>query len=214
MKIQAKVELAGTLRRAKDGTLRKGNDLLIHPLSSGRDFGSGILRPAPTNGLRRENDEWEKERAQWVDDALKSEVYQRLMGEILEIQQKEPFWTSAQGCVFKDRVYFLYDCEGLTREEMSLLVQHFAISHRQQFKRISREIQAYENLERMTHREVIPESVRIFVWQRDQGKCVQCGRRDSLEFDHIIPIIEGGSSTERNVQLLCEQCNRRKGKNI
>jgi 5-methylcytosine-specific restriction endonuclease McrA len=52
------------------------------------------------------------------------------------------------------------------------------------------------------------------VWQRDQGQCVQCGSREKLEFDHIIPVAEGGSSTERNVQLLCEACNRRKGKSV
>jgi 5-methylcytosine-specific restriction endonuclease McrA len=30
----------------------------------------------------------------------------------------------------------------------------------------------------------------------------------------IIPVISGGSSTERNVQLLCEPCNRSKGATI
>jgi 5-methylcytosine-specific restriction endonuclease McrA len=35
-----------------------------------------------------------------------------------------------------------------------------------------------------------------------------------LEFDHIIPVTSGGSSTERNVQLLYESCNRSKGSTI
>ncbi|MGH9199405.1 MAG: HNH endonuclease [Acidimicrobiia bacterium] len=34
------------------------------------------------------------------------------------------------------------------------------------------------------------------------------------EFDHIIPLATGGSNTERNVQLLCESCNRQKGARI
>jgi hypothetical protein len=63
-------------------------------------------------------------------------------------------------------------------------------------------------------REPIPESVRIFVWRRDEGKCVRCGSNERLEFDHIIPLAEGGSNTERNLQLLCEACNRVKGTNI
>ena len=63
-------------------------------------------------------------------------------------------------------------------------------------------------------REPIPESVRIFVWRRDGGKCVRCGNNERLEFDHIIPLAEGGSNTERNLQLLCEACNRGKGAKI
>lgn len=57
-------------------------------------------------------------------------------------------------------------------------------------------------------REKIPQDVKDAVWKRDEGKCVQCGSNEKLEFDHIIPFIKGGSSTYRNVQLLCEPCNR------
>jgi 5-methylcytosine-specific restriction endonuclease McrA len=40
---------------------------------------------------------------------------------------------------------------------------------------------------------------------------VKCGSQRSLEFDHIIPVALGGSNTARNIQLLCEGCNRAKG---
>jgi hypothetical protein len=56
----------------------------------------------------------------------------------------------------------------------------------------------------------IPESVRIEVWRRDDGKCARCGSRENLEFDHIVPISKGGSNTGRNIELLCEKCNRSK----
>ena len=59
-------------------------------------------------------------------------------------------------------------------------------------------------------REIIPQDVKNKVWQRDNGVCVQCGSNEKLEFDHIIPVIKGGSSTYRNIQLLCESCNRKK----
>jgi len=44
------------------------------------------------------------------------------------------------------------------------------------------------------------------VWNRDRGVCVQCGSKENLKFDHIVPISKGGSNTHRNVQLLCEDC--------
>lgn len=64
------------------------------------------------------------------------------------------------------------------------------------------------------HRRPIPQQVKIEVWQRDQGRCVACGSREGLEYDHIIPLMLGGSSTCRNLQLLCESCNRVKGASI
>jgi HNH endonuclease len=63
-------------------------------------------------------------------------------------------------------------------------------------------------------RQVIPEAVRHEVWRRDQGSCVRCGSQQRLEFDHIIPLSKGGSSTARNIQLLCEPCNRSKGATV
>jgi 5-methylcytosine-specific restriction endonuclease McrA len=42
----------------------------------------------------------------------------------------------------------------------------------------------------------------------------KCGSREYLEYDHIVPLSKGGSNTARNVELLCEKCNRSKGGNI
>ena len=60
-------------------------------------------------------------------------------------------------------------------------------------------------------REHIPQQVRDQVWRRDQNRCVQCGSNYRLELDHIQPVSAGGRSTYRNLQLLCERCNREKG---
>lgn len=60
----------------------------------------------------------------------------------------------------------------------------------------------------------ISSKIKISVWRRDRGKCVECGSREKLEYDHIIPVSKGGSNTERNVQLLCERCNRNKSATI
>lgn len=56
----------------------------------------------------------------------------------------------------------------------------------------------------------ISKNVQREVWRRDQGRCVECRSKERLEFDHIIPFSMGGSNTARNIQLLCEKCNRKK----
>ena len=60
----------------------------------------------------------------------------------------------------------------------------------------------------------ISQRVKDKVWNRDGGKCVQCGSNEDLEFDHIIPHSKGGANTYRNIQLLCEPCNRKKSAKI
>ena len=58
---------------------------------------------------------------------------------------------------------------------------------------------------------LIPSAVKQEVWKRDAGRCVECGARDELHFDHVIPYSRGGSSvTAENVQLLCARHNLEK----
>lgn len=63
-------------------------------------------------------------------------------------------------------------------------------------------------------RESIPQDVMDKVWNRDGGRCVKCGSRENLEFDHIIPVSKGGATTYRNLQLLCKKCNLEKSNSI
>jgi hypothetical protein len=37
------------------------------------------------------------------------------------------------------------------------------------------------------HRRIIPTAVKLSVWKRDNGQCVQCGSKQNLHFDHVIP---------------------------
>jgi len=57
----------------------------------------------------------------------------------------------------------------------------------------------------------VEKSVRDHVFRRDRGACVNCGRGESLEYDHIIPLSRGGATSVNNLQLLCRPCNRSKG---
>lgn len=63
-------------------------------------------------------------------------------------------------------------------------------------------------LEDLENTRVIPSSVKLEVWKRDGGRCVQCGAIENLHFDHIIPYSRGGSSlVAKNIQLLCARHN-------
>jgi HNH endonuclease len=64
-------------------------------------------------------------------------------------------------------------------------------------------------------RRIIPTAIKLAVWKRDDGKCVECGATDELHFDHDLPWSKGGTSlTEANVQLLCARHNLQKHDHI
>jgi 5-methylcytosine-specific restriction endonuclease McrA len=139
--------------------------------------------------------------------------YQAAAKELLELQRCAPQQLTAGRWAYRDLVLHIDEPEPRDEHKEAVMVKHFILHRERDYERVRREVEALENLEKIDRlpREPIPESVRLFVWQRDGGKCVKCGSRERLEFDHIIPLAAGGSNTERNIQLLCEGCNRSKG---
>jgi len=63
-------------------------------------------------------------------------------------------------------------------------------------------------------RKPIPREVRRAVFERDGGKCTECGSTFDLQYDHVIPVALGGASTAENLQLLCADCNREKSADL
>ena len=59
--------------------------------------------------------------------------------------------------------------------------------------------------------------LKYLVLQRDDFKCVVCGRSPAthqnviLHADHIIPYAKGGETIKDNLQTLCQECNWGKG---
>jgi hypothetical protein len=64
-------------------------------------------------------------------------------------------------------------------------------------------------------RRIISTAIKLAVWKRDGGRCIKCGARDELHFDHDLPWSKGGTSFNvDNVQLLCMRHNVQKSAHI
>lgn len=91
------------------------------------------------------------------------------------------------------------------------------IVNRRKIFKFRLELTDYDSIEnqdesiQLDHTRLIPSHVKREVWKRDNGQCVQCGSKDNLHFDHIIPFSKGGSSlVAENIQLLCARHNLEK----
>lgn len=67
----------------------------------------------------------------------------------------------------------------------------------------------------------IPKWLRNAIFHRDKGRCQICTRDLTglmapyfgIHLDHMLPLEQSGTSDPTNFQLLCSNCNTRKGKN-
>jgi DNA-directed RNA polymerase subunit RPC12/RpoP len=143
------------------------------------------------------------------------ELSKRCYTEAVERQDHEPVKLHEFGGKtwwwFRKQVYV--ESAGLTSEDVMALALQLQRDKDTTLERARAEMRG-ETLAATRPREPIPESVRHEVWRRDQGRCVDCGSKVRLEFDHIIPWSEGGSNTARNLELRCEDCNGKKGARV
>ena len=61
----------------------------------------------------------------------------------------------------------------------------------------------------------IPFKVKLKVSLRDNFQCQKCGKSlliHEINFHHKIPYSKGGPTEENNLRVLCENCNKKKGK--
>jgi len=56
----------------------------------------------------------------------------------------------------------------------------------------------------------VSAATREAVLARAGHKCLICAATQNLEIDHIVPVSQGGTGDESNLQCLCRPCNRRK----
>jgi len=65
----------------------------------------------------------------------------------------------------------------------------------------------------------LPKWLERAVFHRDMGHCQLCGKDVTAEvfphgkyhLDHLLPLSKGGTNDSTNFQLLCAECNLRKG---
>ena len=114
-----------------------------------------------------------------------------------------------------ERVYWLFrDCfywddEGLGSEDVRALALL-------RIRKRDRQLDSAHSLMRAEEagqavRPPVSIEVRRAVFERDGGRCVECGGNFDLQYDHVIPFSLGGATTVANLQLLCADCNRAKG---
>lgn len=142
-------------------------------------------------------------------------VPRRAWASMADRQEDEPVSLLTDGARrywwFRDRFY--WEDEALEAADVLALVH---AREQQQRRRLDRAhaLLAAEREPAAPRREGIPQAVKVAVWERCGGACVECGSAQLLEFDHVIPVALGGSSGERNLQLLCADCNRAKGASL
>jgi HNH endonuclease len=134
----------------------------------------------------------------------------------LALQQRLPLCVLSAGerqyWLYKDKCY--WEDQRLSRDQVKALLD-------MRLERDAARVQQAEEYAALgsqsrvrANRQQIPDDIKRYVFRRDKGRCVRCGSRNELQYDHIIPIALNGSSTAENLQILCGPCNRRKGGRI
>jgi 5-methylcytosine-specific restriction endonuclease McrA len=165
-------------------------------------------------------DAWTKACAEYERQRRADPTYQQAVRDMWEAQQREPQRVDPE---YDGRWFYRNLVVDIERHHSDkpetwrqdvLEIKRYVLRHERSQERLRQEVDALENMVSGPTRAPIPEAIRTAVWRRDQGKCVQCSSNRDLEFDHIIPVAKGGANTARNLQLLCEPCNRSKGASI
>jgi 5-methylcytosine-specific restriction endonuclease McrA len=154
---------------------------------------------------------WKRHRFQAARHAAARPLGPRALAELEQWQREQPValieaegrqWWWYRDC-------FYWEDDGLSAHDvMALVVER---ERRKQRKLERAHAAMHQELNGGLRREPIPRDVRLAVWQRDGGRCVECASDFELQYDHVIPFSMGGASSVENLQLLCADCNRAKG---
>jgi 5-methylcytosine-specific restriction endonuclease McrA len=111
---------------------------------------------------------------------------------------------------FHERFY--WDDDDLLAQDVMALVLQKERSQDRKLQSARSLMRAEQNGQRT--RPPIPRELRLAVFERDGGKCVECDSSFDLQYDHILPFAHGGATNLENLQLPCGDCNRAKSDHI
>jgi HNH endonuclease len=130
-------------------------------------------------------------------------------------QRERPLRIACDGrcCtwLFEGRCY--WEDDGLTPRDVLALVRERERRARRTLERAHATL-ARESAGPAARRERIAPEIRRAVFERDGGRCVDCGSGFDIQYDHVIPLSMGGAGTVENLQVLCASCNQRKGASL
>lgn len=115
-----------------------------------------------------------------------------------------------------EEIFFILFLNRQTLQRFNELISH-QIQDRE-LDELDEEDLPYFRKDGVLNRVAIPKWVMKAVTHRDRGMCVSCHKdltgtisiSETENFDHIIPLANGGINDITNIQLLCENCNKSK----
>lgn len=111
---------------------------------------------------------------------------------------------------YEDKFY--WDSHGYSAADVLALLKDRERRHERKLQRAHLALRLEQ--EPASRRNPIPRELRLAVFERDGGRCVECGSNFDIQYDHIIPVALGGATTLENLQILCAPCNREKSDHI
>jgi len=106
---------------------------------------------------------------------------------------------------------FYWEDDDLCAADVYALVYERERRKDRQLKR-ARAVLSTDSLRPTQRRESIPREVRAAVFERDGGRCVECGSNFDIQYDHIIPVVRGGANTITNLQISAHRATSRKAR--